>query len=140
VRTVPLLTRRHRARREQNLRLTGALAKLDAQQLVSVGAPGTAGRFDGFRVNRENGSQHIYEVPADVASTKTIPVPAAFFRAGWHLVLTNEELATLLIVIEQTQRLRLVTRTGPDDVGIGLPESVRWAWYGLAGEAVHITA
>lgn len=124
--------------RELNLRLTRALKKLARQNLVSVGAPRSERRFDKFALNREDGSRRRYQVPSALASAqiKSVPLPAAFFRAGWHLVLTGEELATLLVTAEMTQRFRLVTRRNDkEDVGIGLPQSVRWARYGLAPEA-----
>lgn len=53
--------------------------------------------------------------------------------AGWHLVLTNEEMATLLAVVEQAGRPR--ARRDAGQVGVALPQSVRWRFYGLAPEA-----
>lgn len=58
-------------------------------------------------------------------------MPAGFFLAGWHLVLTGEELATFLAVVDQSNR----RRPRPPDVGVGFSESTRWARYGLAAEA-----
>lgn len=119
--------------RELNLRLTRALNKLDKHGLVTVGVPRSANRFDGFRLNREDGSRHPYRVPSE--RTSSISVPSAFFRAGWHLVLTAEELATLFIIIELTRRLRLLSRKGDDEAGVALPDSSKWSYYGLAHEA-----
>ena len=119
--------------RELNLRLTRALGKLAKHGLVTVGVPGSANRFDGFGLNREDGSRHAYRVPSE--RTASISLPSAFFRAGWHLVLTAEELATLLIIIELTHRLRFVSRNGDDEAGVALSDSWKWSYYGLAHEA-----
>lgn len=122
--------------RELNLRLTRALSKLAKQNLVSVGAPRSAKRFDKFGINREDGSRKKYLIPSASSPTASIPLPAAFFLAGWHLVLTAEEMATLLVIAELTQRLRLLSRRNDrEDAGVGLSQTVRWAWYGLAPEA-----
>lgn len=120
--------------RELNLRLTRALRTLADSKLVAVAAQGSRNRFDDFTIYREDGRGQRYTVPG-VSRTKSITLPAGFFRAGWHLVLSTEELATLLAVAELTHRLRLLPTSGPDEVGVGLSESVRWGWYGLAPEA-----
>ncbi|WP_445163701.1 hypothetical protein ACTXG5_11100 [Mycobacterium sp. Dal123C01] len=121
--------------RELNLRLTRALKKLERHGLVAVSVAGNANRFDGFRLNREDASGHWYSVPSAASITKSISLPSGFFRAGWHLILTSEELATLLIIVELTHRLRLVPRKGSDEVGVALPDSWKWGFYGLAHEA-----
>lgn len=117
--------------RGSNRRLGRALVKLEKRKLVSVGKAGDTGRFGGFRLLREDGSGHPYEVPAATSSAEVFDVPAGFFLAGWHLVLTGEELATFLAVLDQSNR----RRPRPPDVGVGFSESTRWARYGLAAEA-----
>ncbi|WP_301150337.1 hypothetical protein [Mycobacterium simiae] len=115
--------------KELNLRVTRALAKLADHDLVRVGEWNCRNRFGGFTLHREDQRQ-AYFVPAPSESRS---LPAAFFRAGWHLVLTSEEMATLLAVVEQAGRPR--ARKDAGQVGVALPQSVRWRFYGLAPEA-----
>ena len=115
--------------KELNLRLTRALIKLADHDLVLVREEGSRNRFDGFTLLREDERQ-AYFAPSPSESRS---LPAAFFRAGWHLVLTNEELATLLAIIEQTAQPR--ARRDAALVGVALPQTVRWRSYGLASEA-----
>ncbi len=115
--------------KELNLRVTRALGKLADHDLVRVGEWGSRNRFDGFTLHREDERQ-AYFTPSDDESRS---LPAAFFAAGWHLVLTNDEMATLLAVIEQTGRPR--ARKDAGQAGVALPQSVRWRFYGLAPEA-----
>lgn len=117
------------ANKELNLRVTRALTKLADHDLVRVGERRRRNRFDGFTLHREDERQ-AYFVPS-VSESRVLP--AAFFRAGWHLVLTNEEMATLLAIIEQTGQPR--SRRDAAEAGVALPESVRWNFYGLAPEA-----
>ncbi len=115
--------------KELNLRVTRALVKLADLDLVRVGEPNSRNRFDRFILHREDERQ-IYFRPSESESRS---LPAAFFTAGWHLVLTNEEMATLLAVIEQTGQRR--ARKDAEMVGVALPQTVRWRHYGLAAEA-----
>lgn len=115
--------------KELNLRVTRALAKLADHDLVRVGEEGSRNRFDGFILHREDERQ-AYFAPS---TSESRSLPAAFFRAGWHLVLTNCEMATLLAINEQTARLRAWRDAA--QVGVALPESVRWRFYGLSPEA-----
>jgi hypothetical protein len=115
--------------KELNLRVTRALAKLADNDLVLVGEWKSRNRFDGFTLHREDERQ-AYFAPSPSESRS---LPAAFFTAGWHLVLTSEEMATLLVVIEQTGQPR--ARRDAAQVGVALPQSVRWRFYGLAPEA-----
>lgn len=115
--------------KELNLRVTRALAKLADHDLVRVGEWKSRNRFDGFTLHREDERQ-TYFVPSAAESRS---LPAAFFTAGWHLVLTNNEIATLLAVIEQSEQPR--ARKDANEVGVALPLSVRWQHYGLAPEA-----
>lgn len=115
--------------KELNLRVTRALTKLAEHDLVRVGKKGSRNRFDKFTLHREDEPQ-TYFAPSPGESRS---LPAAFFTAGWHLVLTNNEMATLLAVNEQTRQPR--ARKDADQVGVALPLSVRWKHYGLAPEA-----
>lgn len=116
--------------RELNLRMTRALTKLAEHDLVRVGARKSERRFDRFTLYQENRSRSRYFVPS---AGDSLTLPAGFFMAGWHLVLTNEEMATLLAVAAQTERPR--SRKDADEAGVALPQLVRWQWYGLSPEA-----
>jgi hypothetical protein len=115
--------------RELNLRITRALTKLADHDLVRVGPWKSENRFDRFTLYREDDRKR-YFVPS---ATEAQILPAAFFTAGWHLVLTNEEMATLLASVEQTRRPR--SRKDAAEAGVALPQLVRWQFYGLAPEA-----
>jgi hypothetical protein len=120
--------------RELNLRVTRALRKLDANRLVGVDDPGTVGRFDAFTLKDEGGSGKRYRVPGQGAGD-VISIPAGFFHAGWHLVLTAEEMATLLIIIDATQRFGGIPRPPEDGIGIGIADKTKWRHYGIRPEA-----
>lgn len=115
--------------KELNLRVTRALAKLAEHDLVRVGERKSRKRFDKFTLHREDERQTYFAPSAGESRS----LPAAFFTSGWHLVLTNNEVATLLAVIEQTGQPR--ARKDADQVGVALPLSVRWQRYGLSPEA-----
>lgn len=115
--------------KELNLRVTRALGKLADHDLVRVGERRSRNRFDGFTLHREDKPQ-TYLTPSPSESRS---LPAAFFTAGWHLVLTDNEMATLLAIREQTGQHR--ARRDAELVGVALPVSVRWRFYGLAPEA-----
>jgi hypothetical protein len=115
--------------KELNLRITRALTKLADHDLVRVGEWKSRNRFNGFTLHREDERQR-YFVPS---ASESRVLPAAFFGAGWHLVLTSEEMATLLAVIEQTKQPR--SRKDAAEAGVALPLSTRWRFYGLAPEA-----
>lgn len=117
--------------RDSNRRLGRALDKLEKHNLITAGKERATGRFGGFRQLREDGKGHPYEVPSADDSTEVIAIPEGFFRAGWHLVLTGEEIATFLAIADQSNR----RRNRPDGVGIGISQSTRWNRYGLAAEA-----
>lgn len=115
--------------KELNLRVTRALDKLAEHDLVLVGDENARNRFDEFTLHREDKRQ-TYLTPS---ASESRSLPAGFFTAGWHLVLTSEEIATLLAVIEQTKRPR--ARKDAAEAGVALPLSTRWRFYGLAPEA-----
>ncbi|EHB44004.1 hypothetical protein MycrhDRAFT_7009 [Mycolicibacterium rhodesiae JS60] len=120
--------------RELNLRMVRALRALHAHRLVGVGHAGAAGRYDAFTLLDEGASGKRYRVPGEGAAD-VIGIPAGFFRAGWHLVLTAEELATLLIIIDATQRFGDIPRPPDDGIGIGIADKTKWGHYGIRPEA-----
>lgn len=120
--------------RELNLRVVRALRTLHVHRLVGVGQAGVAGRYDAFTLNDEGGSGKRYRVPGDSAAN-VIGIPAGFFRAGWHLVLTAEELATLLIVVDATKRYGGIPRPPDDAIGVGIADKTKWGHYGIRPEA-----
>lgn len=120
--------------RELNLRVVRALRTLHAHRLVGVGQAGVAGRYDAFTLLDEGRSGKRYRVPGEGAAD-VISIPAGFFRAGWHLVLTAEELATLLVIIDATKRFGGIPRPPEDAIGIGIADKTKWAHYGIRPEA-----
>jgi len=150
---VPLSQRR-------NLRRTfnTAVQALADQNLVGLtGDLGRSGRYDGFTLKMEDGSGDPYIVPADdfprpddfsrpvdLPRRGAISLSTSFLLHGWHLVLTDLELATFLAIIHRTEHLRNVRRSDEIiDRGVDLKESERVAHYGLSGEAynsVHMLA
>ncbi|WP_156685620.1 hypothetical protein [Mycobacterium sp. Marseille-P9652] len=120
--------------RELNLRVTRALKTLDRLGLVTVADAGSPRRYHGFRLNSDDGFRRPYSVPG-ASTTNTVVLPAGFFRAGWHLVLTPEEMATLLVIMEHTRRLRRGRRKSEPEDGIAIPDKLKWSYYGLAHEA-----
>lgn len=72
----------------------------------------------------------------NVSRKKAVRLPSEFFRNGWHLVLTDLEIVTLLAIIDRTGFLRRAPRSGKlRDEGIDLKEAIRNEFYGLSGEA-----
>lgn len=120
------------APRARRVRVTRALTELAKFNLVEIGSAGEWEKFEGFRLNREDGSQHTYSVPGEDAGG-TLKLPASFFLKGWHLVLSPAEIAVLLAIISMNKNVRRIPGVG--QIGVGLPDSVRWGRYGLSGEA-----
>jgi hypothetical protein len=125
--------------RNRRVRVTRALAQLEAAGLVETGREHQRDRFEDFRLNREDGSQRQYTIPgADAPGT--VHLPAAFFLNGWHLALEPTEIAVLLAIIDLGQQLHTGWRRDREQSGVALPMSVRWGTYGISGEvyeAVH---
>jgi hypothetical protein len=125
--------------RTRRMRVTRALRDLADTGLVLIARPpGERDRFEGFWLYREDGTQTRYTPPGQYADD-VVRLPASFFLNGWHLVLEPREIAVLLAIIELTNRT-LGSRRRDHEYGAALPESVRWARYGLSGEvyeAVH---
>jgi hypothetical protein len=120
--------------RELNSRMVRALRTLHAHRLVGVGPAGAVGRYGAFTLFDEGASGRRYRVPGEGAAD-VIGIPAGFFRAGWHLVLTAEEMATLLIVIDATERFGGIPRPPDDAIGIGIADRTKWGHYGISPEA-----
>ena len=117
--------------RARRARIVRDLQELAATDLVEVAAQGQ-GRFENFRLLREDGHSKSYRVPTDgLTWPNALSLPDAFIRQGWHLVLSPAEIATLLVV----RHHYLVTPRSPSEPGVGLPRSTRWNRYGLSGEA-----
>lgn len=124
--------------RDRRRKFNTAIDALDRHNLVAlVGEAGVAGRYRGFSLLSEDGSGTDYRVPGDeLPSREAISVPADFFRQGWHLVLTDQEIVTYLAIIDRTGHLRMATRTDSDrDVGVDLKREVRYGTYGISDEA-----
>lgn len=127
---------REGARRRRRV-LTTALDSLVDHGLVDLAQPGGRGKYNGFRVLMDDGTNRPYTAAGE-SSTKVIRLPAAFFFHGWHLVLTPAEVAALLIIADRTYRFRNSKRDGtPRTAGIDLKSTVRWNEYGLSGEAYY---
>ena len=125
--------------RNRRVRVTRALAQLEAVGLVETGRERQRDRFEFFRLNREDGNQHQYTMPSADAPG-IVHLPAAFFLNGWHLALEPTEIAVLLAIIDLGQRLRTGRRPDREQSGVALPRSVRRGTYGISGEvyeAVH---
>ncbi|OYN75651.1 hypothetical protein CG716_24915 [Mycolicibacterium sphagni] len=121
-------------RRNQRKTYNRALDALHKWELVDLGA--AQQRYANFTLNREDGSGRPYKAPSGVP---TIPqhlcIPAEFFTAGWHLILTPSELATFLGVCHVSDRKQR-RRTEDEPPGsIFLAESVRYQHLGLSDEA-----
>jgi len=125
--------------RTRRVRVTRALRELADVSLVLIDRPsGERDRFEEFCLYREDGMQTMYTRPGQYADS-VVRLPASFFLNGWHLVLEPKEIAVLLAIIELTDRTA-GSRRRDHEYGVALPESVRWARYGLSGEvyeAVH---
>lgn len=118
--------------RVRRVRVTRALQELADISLVLIGPPGERDRFEGFRLYREDGTQRKYTPPGEYADD-VVRLPASFFLNGWHLVLEPREVAVLLAIIDLTNRTS-GSRRRDQEHSVALPESVRWARYGLSGE------
>jgi len=118
--------------RARRARLTRDLDELARADLVAIRPKGQQGRYEGFTILRDDTSDKPYRWPRQTSrGPSVIPLPASFFRQGWHLVLTPAEVAVLLMVKHATAAIRSST----DEPGIGLPLTTRFALYGISGEA-----
>lgn len=129
-------TQRRNLRRSFNT----AVDALAAHDLVALhGTPGFSGRYRNFALQAEDGTNTPYTVPGDnLPNREAISLSTSFFREGWHLVLTDHELVTLLAIIDRTGALRRTPRSGTiRDEGVDLKESVRYGTYGLSDEAYN---
>lgn len=131
-------------RRRRRRALNTALRALVDNKLVRLTGPDdAAGMFDQFAVLMEDGTEREYTAAGEsVRPPAVVRLPSTFFLHGWHLVLSPAEVATLLVIIDRTARLRRVARSGSlGDKGVDLKEVVRWREYGLSDEAyesVHL--
>jgi len=124
--------------RAQRRKLTTSLKHLAGHNILVTGEDEAAGRYRQFGLLSETGSTAAYTVPGkrQARTNDVIEIPADFFRHGWHLVLDDLEIATLIAIIDRTGELRYLPRTnGVHDIGVDLKGSIRWPVYGLSGEA-----
>lgn len=116
--------------RNQRKSFTRTLDALRKWDLVSLGDTGQ--RYAKFKFRREDGSGRDYTIPR---GTPTAPnhfcIPTEFFTAGWHLVLTPNELVTLLALCHVAD-LRLL-HDGSSTMF--LSERFRYSLLGLSDEA-----
>jgi hypothetical protein len=118
-----------RARRARLARDLDELARAD---LVEIGASQQQGRYEGFGLLSDAATGDAYRPPDLAAGWPDImSLPSVFFRRGWHLVLTPAEIATLLVA----RHADLLVPKSTHEPGTGIPQSARWATYGLSGEA-----
>ncbi len=80
----------------------------------------------------DTGTGDAYELPAAL-DPNVIPLPATYFRNGWHLVLTQQEQLMLLTVHDAYARMRY-DRLGWEEDGVPLTQHQRWSLYGVSGE------
>jgi hypothetical protein len=117
--------------RARRARLARDLDELHRADLVTIGASGAQARYENFRLLAEDSTDRPYTVPKGEPRTPVIMLPYNFFANGWHLALSPAEIAVLLMV-------RHAERTFPastEEPGVALPRSIRWAVYGISGEA-----
>ncbi|MGH3890904.1 MAG: hypothetical protein ACRDTW_04960 [Rhodococcus qingshengii] len=112
--------------RLSNRRFGRTVGRLVEQDLVEAHVTGVKGQYDRFKIRKEDGSGEPYLVPT---GGRLVSVPVEFFLRGWHLVLTPNEIATYLVILNHK------TRVGPRTDGVAVPELVRDTVYGLSAEA-----
>lgn len=115
-----------RGRRARMVRDLDALAAAD---LVAIGPRGKQARYEGFRILKENSTGEVYQSPPASADWPgTLTLPGAFFRNGWHLVLTPSEIAVFLMALHAAEVI-------PSAHSVAIPRSRRWSHYGISPEA-----
>ena len=120
--------------RGRRARMTRDLDELHRADLVTIGAVGAQGRYEHFALLADDLTDQPYTLPGRrTQSSSVITLPHTFFTNGWHLALTPAEIAALLMTRDATRTLPPT----PDAAGVAVPRSVRWATYGISGEAYH---
>lgn len=120
--------------RARRARMARDLEELHRADLVTIGAGGAQARYENFALLADDLTDQEYTLPARrTQPSAVITLPHAFFTNGWHLALTPTEIAALLMARHATRTLP----AAPNEPGIGIPRSVRWATYGVSGEAYH---
>jgi hypothetical protein len=119
--------------RARRARINRALDDLAAADLVTLGPATEQGRYEGFDLLREDDSDKRYRLPkAEADFPAVVTLPAAFFRQGWHLVLSPAEAATWIVARHAILTHGAGTAEAP---GVGLTQAHRWRVYGLSAEA-----
>ncbi|MDO2396105.1 hypothetical protein QRB38_20225 [Mycobacterium avium subsp. hominissuis] len=121
-------------RRNQRRVFNRALDALQSAELIDYGPDRQ--RYATYALNAEDGSGHTYTVPAgEPDSAAYLCLPAAFFTAGWPMILTPSELATFLAICHYADRILPRNPTGETPRQIYLAKSLRDKHFGLSDEA-----
>lgn len=116
--------------RNQRRSFTRALDALRKWDLVSLSDTGQ--RYANFKFRREDGSGRGYTIPRGTPTApKHLCIPTEFFTAGWHLVLTPNELVTFLALCHVADLRLLHDRS----TIMFLAEQFRYSLLGLTDEA-----
>ena len=115
--------------------VVSALDRLSGPRVRLVELPSgrrRAGRFDGFRLLDEGGDLGrvdpvLYQVPGPAADTFSLPT--TFFLRGWHFLLSDAELALLLVLYSRS------TGAPTPDEAIVLTGETRIRHHGLSPDA-----
>lgn len=119
--------------RARRARLARDLEELHRADLVTIGASGAQARYENFRLLADDLSDKAYTLPKGEPRTPVITLPHDFFANGWHLALSPAEIAVLLMV-RHAERPFPASAKEP---GVAIPQSKRWAVYGISGEAYN---
>lgn len=118
-----------RARRARMRRDLDELLRAD---LVAIKPRNVQGRYENFGLLSDDSTGRAYSRPkGSMEASGIVALPHEFFTNGWHLALTPSEIAVLLMV----RHAERVLPPPQDEFGIGLSRTMRWAVYGISGEA-----
>lgn len=115
--------------RARRARLARDLEELQRADLVSIGAPREQARYEKFRLLADDLTDKTYTLPK--GGTPVITLPYHFFANGWHLALSPAEIAVLLMV----RHAERIFHTSAEQPGVAVGRAMRWASYGISGEA-----
>lgn len=118
--------------RARRARLARDLEELQRADLVSIGASRAQARYENFRLLADDLTDRAYTLPK--GGTPVITLPYDFFANGWHLALSPAEIAVLLMV----RHAERAFRASAEQPGVAVPRAVRWASYGISGEAYEV--
>lgn len=118
--------------RSKHARVRRALNELVTAGLAAIKPASARQRFEGWAVLQDDGSDSVYRRPGE-SDGRALFVSIAFFLHGWHLVLTQGEIAVLFAIMEMSRSPAAQIDTGGNR-WISLPQSVRARTYGLSNE------